>query len=119
MYTMTTNYGFTTAIQLRLHSGLTRDRAQEAGAGVQAFLHAHAKEVEHLAGVTVHQAPSVMIDGTIVTLPLQLHTGRDLSFADKLALARNVAAYVREAVDLPEIAEVVDGKQPSIATVGW
>jgi hypothetical protein len=113
------NYGFSTAIRLRLQSAFPIDRAQEAGSAVQAFLNAHANRIPNLFGVTVKQAPSVMLDGTIAVLPLQLQTERDLPFSEKLALARDVAAYARMVVAVPYVAEILEDAQPSIAMVGW
>jgi len=119
MYSTTTNYGFTTCIQVRFRAPLDVDHSELVGASVQAFLNLHASEVLDLAGVTVRRTPSIHFDGDVGLLPLELHTDRDLPFDDKTRLARDVVAFARANVALPEIAEVLDDEAPSIATVGF
>jgi hypothetical protein len=119
MYMTTTNFGFTTCIQIRFSAPLGEDHAESVGASVQAFLNLHAREVPDLAGVTVRRTPWMKIDGDVGFLPLELHTDRDLPFGDKMRLARDVVAFARANVALPEIAEVLDDAAPSIATVGF
>jgi hypothetical protein len=115
----TMNYGFTTCIQIRVRDPLDADRAERVGASVQAFLNLHAGQIQDLVGVTVRQTPSIKLDGNLIFLPLELHTGRDLPFYDKMRLARDVVIFARGNVALPEIEEVLDDEAPSIATVGF
>jgi hypothetical protein len=119
MYSTTTNFGFTTAIRIRFNPPLDVDHAELVGASVQAFLNLHASEVPDLAGVTVRQTPSITLDGDLALLPLELHTDRDLPFDDKMRIARDVVAFARANVALPEIAEVLEDDAPPVAYCGF
>jgi hypothetical protein len=119
MYTTTTNYGFTTCVGLRFHSSPEEGHAERVGASVQAFLNVHSHKIRDLAGVSVRRTPSVNIDGDVCSLPLELHTDRDLPLSDKLRLAKDVVDFARANLNFPEISEVLDDGAPPVATCGF
>lgn len=115
--------GFTIAFRIRFRLEPTTEIAEATTRGIQALLDEERAEIDPiLDGITIRQTPWVRVnnsDKTIVTVPIEVRTKRDLAPVDRFALANAVVDYLRERLEIfPELTEVPDDGTPPVATSG-
>jgi len=107
---------------MRFRSSPTIETAEVVASGVQALLDEEREQIDAvLDGVTIRRTPSVQInasDTTLVLMPIELSTKRNLAPVDRFALAIALVDYLRNRLDaFPELSEVPDEGTPPVATV--
>lgn len=116
--------GFTTAFRIRFQSAPAVEKAEAVVRGIQALLDEEREQIDPvLDGITVRRTPSVKIndiDGTLVLMPIELSTKRDLAPVDRFALAIALVDYLRQRLEVfPELVEVPEDGTPPVATTGF
>lgn len=110
-------FGFGTAVRVRLATGTVPERVPEIARRIRELSDRERSAVSGLDAVETEGL--VEASGDFIAVTLSLRTVRDVRFVERLRIAIEVVALLRDRLaSFPEIAEVADDDAPPIAASG-